>query len=353
MKLLNETLEEISPSTYCTDSAEDIVNWLLNKPKPYRILYDKYLDVWCIADATMNTHKDMSIDMFDSGYLYNNPEHIDIDSYVMEMRKERRFNDGYTDAEVYSDYAFRKLILLGCFFIPDGKEYRDYEESGFYSVKTKITTGTIFTNARGDLEDFFTPLYNKLRIAKAFVKEDVTKDDYEWLEDLAQLAKEQDPDCWVEELYYLAIEDGFSENKISQFLDKWMLKNINKNSFNEVYNSAPLMNIRNQLMNKLGDAFKATGGGTTPKVIITSVEDPELSFDITTDGKNVDITPKHDGVPDTLNKKRGIAFMRAANVLYNFIMQEAGLVVEGKKVSKHRIKLTVDESKKTHNRKKR
>ena len=34
---LNERLEEISPQTFCTDSANDIANWLLNKPKAYRI----------------------------------------------------------------------------------------------------------------------------------------------------------------------------------------------------------------------------------------------------------------------------------------------------------------------------
>lgn len=222
--MIYETLEEIASGTYCTDSVSDIVNWLLNKPKAYRILYDKFLDVWCIANALENTHKDMSIDMFDSDYLYGNTEHVDIDSYVLEMRKEKRFNDGYTDAEVYSDYSFRKLRLMGCFFIPDGQKYRDYEESGFYSIKTKITTGTIFTQARGDLENFFTPLYNKLRIAKAFVQEDLTKDDYEWLEHLAQLAKDEDPDNWTDELYYLAIEDGYSENKVSQFLDKYAIK---------------------------------------------------------------------------------------------------------------------------------
>ena len=67
---LNESLEEIASGTYCTDYVGDIVNWLLNKPKPYRIVYDRYYDVWCIADAMQNTHKDMSIDMFDSDYLY-------------------------------------------------------------------------------------------------------------------------------------------------------------------------------------------------------------------------------------------------------------------------------------------
>ena len=223
-----EKLEEIASGTYCTGSTNEIVSWLLNKPKPYRLLYDKVLDVWCIADATKNVHKDMAIDMFDSGYLYNNPEHIDIDAYVLNMRKDRRFNDGYTDAEVYSDYSFKNIYLLGCFFIPNGYEYRDYEESGFYSVRTKITTGTIFTQARGDLENYFTPLYRKLKIAGAFVPETVSNDDYRWMEHLLDLSKDEDPDDWVDTLYYYGIEDGYSEAQIKDFLDKWTIKNLGR-----------------------------------------------------------------------------------------------------------------------------
>ena len=37
--LINERLEEVAPSTYATDSAQDIANWLVNKPKPYRVIY--------------------------------------------------------------------------------------------------------------------------------------------------------------------------------------------------------------------------------------------------------------------------------------------------------------------------
>ena len=88
--------------------------------------------------------------------------------------------------------------------------------------------------------------------------------------------------------------------------------------------AASLLTIKNQLMNKLGSAFKAIGGSMNPKVTVYREDDPETSFDITTDGKNVDITPKYDGIPDTAHKKRGIAFMRAVNVLYDFIINTLG-----------------------------
>lgn len=106
-------------------------------------------------------------------------------------------------------------------------------------------------------------------------------------------------------------------------------------AFNESV-SASLLTIRNQLMNKLGNAFKAIGGSMTPKVTVYPEDDPDTSFDITTDGKNVEITPKYDGIPDTVHKKRGIAFMRAVNVLYDFIMNTLGgkgkLATESKRI---------------------
>ena len=43
--LLDERLEEIASSTYATDSAQDIANWIVNKPKPYRVIYDKTYEI--------------------------------------------------------------------------------------------------------------------------------------------------------------------------------------------------------------------------------------------------------------------------------------------------------------------
>lgn len=160
---INETLEEIAPSTYCTDRAQDIANWIVNKPKPYRILYDKKYDVWCIADALAQTHKDMSIDMFDTNtkYLYGVARHLDDD--IARMREEGKFNNGYTDAEVYSDYQFDHGNLVGMIFVPNKMSYRDYEDSGFYENETKIKTGTMFTlypfNSTGVFKDLYAKLF--------------------------------------------------------------------------------------------------------------------------------------------------------------------------------------------------
>ena len=159
---LDERLEEVAPNTYATDSATDIANWILNKPKPYRILYDAKYDVWCIADAMSQTHKDMSIDLFDSDYLYGVAK--DLDGDIATMRKLGDFNSGYTDAEVYSDFGFDNYYLKGLFFIPNDMDYRDYEESGFYSYETPISSGTIFASHQGEFSStgIFKDLYNKL-----------------------------------------------------------------------------------------------------------------------------------------------------------------------------------------------
>lgn len=83
--------------------------------------------------------------------------------------------------------------------------------------------------------------------------------------------------------------------------------------------AAALLTIKNQLMKTLGNAFKFVGGSTVPKFTVQPKDNDEIAFEITTDGKNVECTPKVDGTLDNLHKKRGIAFMRAANVITDFI----------------------------------
>lgn len=204
---LDERLEEIGYSTYMTDLTSDIVNWLLNKPKPYRVLYDSMYDVWSIADATATTHKDMSIDMFDSNYLYNIAR--DLDSDIEVMRNDGNFNSGYTDAEVYSDYLFDNGYLTGLIFIPSGDDYFKYEDTGFYPNKTEITTGTIFTKFA--LEDRFKSLYKKLKIADVIVRDETT------LQDIWDSTKNQVPRWYA--FSERAADSGFSYDQIDEFLD--------------------------------------------------------------------------------------------------------------------------------------
>lgn len=209
---LDERLEDIGNSTYCTDSAQDIANWIVNKPMPYRVIYDKKYDVWCIADAEFQTHKDMSIDMFDSNYLYGIAK--DLDSDIELMRKEDNLNDGWTDAEAYSDYQFDHYNIKGLIFIPENMEYRDYEESGFYSAKTELVNGTIFTTRHSEFSDsgIFKSLYLKLKIMGAI------KPEIEALWKKALLLK-FDPDKMLNWFYDTAGKHGYSDTEISRFID--------------------------------------------------------------------------------------------------------------------------------------
>jgi hypothetical protein len=216
---LNERLEEISPETYATDSVGDIVNWLLNKPKPYRILYDKKYDVWVIADAMSNTHKDMSIDLFDSDYLYGVAR--DLDNDIKQARTDGKFNSGYTDAEVYSDYWFDNFQLKGLFFIPKNMQYRDYEESGFYSHEVPITTGSLFVQRPSELSEhgIFKDLYNKL----------------DRLNVLKSSLKSIYLDCrrnygsdWLQYFYDEAEEWEYDEDEVQEFMNRYGIVGILK-----------------------------------------------------------------------------------------------------------------------------
>lgn len=83
--------------------------------------------------------------------------------------------------------------------------------------------------------------------------------------------------------------------------------------------SASLLNVKNQLMKILSDAFKFTGGSMIDKFTMTSTEEPDVSFEVSMDRNDVSVLPKYNGQPDTMHKKRGIAIMRAANVIKDFV----------------------------------
>lgn len=224
LRYLTERLEEICTSTYATDSAQDIANWLINKPKPYRVLYDRYYDVWVIADANDQTHSDMAIDLFDSGYLYGVAK--DLYGDIKRIRNDESnsrgdyYNSGWTDAEVYQDYGFDHYQLKGLIFIPYGMEYRDYEESGFYSYKKDIQTGTIFTQRPTEFssDGIFKSLYNKLAIMKALQPE---KKEVESLDALwGRVMVLKDVDKMVTAFTDFAKARGYTQKQIDNFLSE-------------------------------------------------------------------------------------------------------------------------------------
>lgn len=119
---------------------------------------------------------------------------------------------------------------------------------------------------------------------------------------------------WSDRVHKFSDIDSFKD-----WLEDDIVDNLLPFDMEESYEKIPLMTIRNQLMKKLGDDYKATGGSMTPKVLISYLEDPRIEFEIEPDGKNLSIVTKHNKIPDTLHKKKGIALMRAGNILYDYI----------------------------------
>jgi hypothetical protein len=160
---INERLEQISNSTYCTDYVGDITNWILNKPKAYRIIYDSIFDVWCIADALENIHWLMIKDLFDSGYLLNSK--TDLTSWIRDAREKDEYDSEYTDFDAYAGYGTDHKLIGGLFFIPDGLDNKKYDESREYRTPTKIDGGTIYAKRECPFNEtgLFKELYMKLK----------------------------------------------------------------------------------------------------------------------------------------------------------------------------------------------
>lgn len=86
----------------------------------------------------------------------------------------------------------------------------------------------------------------------------------------------------------------------------------------EAANAAALLNVKNQVQKIVGSAFKFIGGSLVPKFTMQSNDKPEVALDVNADGNNVELTPKYNGKPDFMHKRKGIALMRAADVIANF-----------------------------------
>lgn len=115
--------------------------------------------------------------------------------------------------------------------------------------------------------------------------------------------------------FNIVIEDGKTKKRETYKKDE-MLK---EPELVDEAMAAPLLNVKNQLMKALSDTFEFIGGSMVPKFTMKSKEEPEVSFDVAMSGNNVDVTPKYNNMPDTAHKKRGIALMRAANVIVDFV----------------------------------
>lgn len=97
---LSEGLKDTGYNVWYTDYVGDIVNWLVNKPICYRIIYYAPADIWAICNALNSFHAEMIQVLDDCGI-------IDIEA------------DGYED---YDDAFSDEDNVESLMFTPAGEE---------------------------------------------------------------------------------------------------------------------------------------------------------------------------------------------------------------------------------------
>ena len=137
MKLhIQEGIKQVDSGMFITDYVGDVVNLFVNKPRPYRVVYNQVDDVYGVGDA----------------YKYI---HIDIENALIA--------NGYENTEFYQASNYGKTHKEFT-FVPYLTSDSSWEVGGFVgerSEPTFIKTGTILIN--GDLQTFLPDLYNKLK----------------------------------------------------------------------------------------------------------------------------------------------------------------------------------------------
>lgn len=199
-------------SVFCTESVSDISNWLLNKPKPYRIVYDSRFGVWAIGEANLVTHYYIKYAVGNSGYLNKFPEFNKIIEDERNRIRTRYFrvirSDAYKDmlssGEIYANSA-----IGGILFYPT--DYDEPEETMYYPYRIPIVSGTILTASEHELETDYSPLYKKLQTLGVFLESDADRLNRIW-------DSVKNEDCPLEKFNTLAADEGFDYDTILNFI---------------------------------------------------------------------------------------------------------------------------------------
>ena len=121
---------------FVTDYVGDIVNWLLNKPRIYRITYDVNKDLYAICDGDKHIHAQNYRSLRTLGY--------------------------YSDEEPCETLNMEDFIFCPYEYADNVKNYAVY---GFETERvyfTAIPTGYIITSHKNDLKDEVPDLWNML-----------------------------------------------------------------------------------------------------------------------------------------------------------------------------------------------
>lgn len=146
---IQERLEKHDSGIIITDYVGDIVNLLINKPKPYRIVYDTVYDIYGIGDAYNFIHGDIQDVLKEYGY-----EEKTTHTVTLRSKKVNNY--------VVKNHEVKSQVLLS--FEPYSTHDMSWEIGGFVGERASscyITTGVILTTSPLDIK--VPDLYNNLK----------------------------------------------------------------------------------------------------------------------------------------------------------------------------------------------
>ena len=147
MKLhIKEGLKQVDSDMFITDYVGDVVNLFINKPKPYRVVYNKIGDIYGIGNAYKYIHGDIENALAENGY---------------------QNKDFYSNRENYTN-------IKSITFVPYLTTDNSWEVIGFEGERSNplyIKTGIILSNY--DLKTTIPDLYNKLKNNKWLITTDM------------------------------------------------------------------------------------------------------------------------------------------------------------------------------------
>lgn len=150
---LNESITKVE-DTYITYSINDVLAFLEDRDKPYRIVYDNREQMYLLGNANETIHHELIFTAYNNGYLDDQKEFIDrlgnIDNYI-DYGQGGQFieNDNGKDEEV-DQYLFYIV------YNPRGNNDLDFEVDGYDKVYKGVKGDLLTRDSK--LED--TPLYS-------------------------------------------------------------------------------------------------------------------------------------------------------------------------------------------------
>jgi len=255
---MNEKLEELSDDIYATQSAYDILNLFKNKPKAYRVVYDKNIRYYFIGDALKYIHSNLISAAYNQGFYYDEFDMGSKDEIVTYLGDNLETQD----------------ILMLSFFpkdFGDVKAIDDERSSDWYTNKYTYDFGTIYVHEINEFEDFdFYHIAKPLSYEKLEIPENLD-------ENLEKLENDYGEDIYATEYEYEVVnycKETKSCLKILYANGWYFIGSAYSLIHNDLKNTAAKNGFFGEVEFKYGNA-------------VVNTEDHDLfTFDVNTDEEN-------------------------------------------------------------------